>query len=254
MFVRVNGHLLSTVSFGAGPSTFLALGGWVGNWEVWQQPFELMSSRFRCIGYDHRGAGESPVSVEDITPEALVDDVFGVMDALGVGRCVLAGESLGAVVALSAVLRAPDRFSGLVLVSGSPAVTDRVRPLIAGSKVNYEATLSRFVDDCIPEADSDHLRRWGRDIMRRSDGPSGARMFECYLERNEPPVPMDRVTVPTLVIHGTADAIVPLSVGELMARSIRGASLVRLEGVGHVPPITRPREVVDAILTWHDRL
>jgi pimeloyl-ACP methyl ester carboxylesterase len=37
--------------------TFVAHGGWVGNWELWQEPFQLMQSRWRCIAYDHRGAG-----------------------------------------------------------------------------------------------------------------------------------------------------------------------------------------------------
>ena len=98
MFTRINGHLLSTVAFGSGPRTLVAHGGWVGSWELWQQPFELLSDEWRCISYDHRGTGESPVSPEQITPEALVDDLFAVLDAYGVRRCVLAGESLGTLV------------------------------------------------------------------------------------------------------------------------------------------------------------
>lgn len=86
MFIEINKNLLNTVSFGEGRRTFLTHGGGVGNWEVWQQLFELMSPSWRCVGYDHRGAGESPVQPETITPEALVEDLFAFMDALEIER------------------------------------------------------------------------------------------------------------------------------------------------------------------------
>lgn len=250
MFVRVNSHLIHTVSFGAGPVTLLGLGGWVGNWEVWQQPFELLSTTWRCVSFDHRGSGETVVPVEAITPDGLVDDVFGVMDALGVERCLLAGESLGAVVALEAVHRAPERFTGLVLVDGAPFVNRSVQPLIDGSKTDFEATLSAFADACVPEPDSEHLRRWGRDLLRRSSGPAAARIFESYLEPKRPRVPLEQLRLPALILHGTEDMIVPLAGGELLAKTLPDAELVVLQGSGHVPTLTRPREVVDAIRSW----
>ena len=254
MFVEINGNLLNTVSFGAGATTFLAIGGWVGSWEVWQQPFELLSTRWRCVSFDHRGAGESPVPLSALDPKGLVDDVFAVMDALAIDRCILAGESLGAVIALEAAVRSPGRFSGLVLVDGAPAVTPLVQPLIDGSKSNYPATVKSFVDACTPEPGVDHLRRWGRDILLRSDGPTAARMFECYLERKEPPPALDRVTLPTLILHGEQDAIVPVGIADYMASAIPKAKLVKLAGVGHVPTVTRPKLVVDAILDWSAQL
>lgn len=93
MFLMVDGHRLNAVAFGAGPRTFVAHGGWVGSWELWQDPFQLMHSRWRCIGYDHRGSGASTFPPEAIGPDVLVDDLFRVLDHFGVGRCVLAGES-----------------------------------------------------------------------------------------------------------------------------------------------------------------
>jgi len=149
MFTRINGHLLNTVAFGSGPRTLVAHGGWVGSWELWQQPFELLSDEWRCISYDHRGTGESPVSPEQITPEALVDDLFAVLDAYGVRRCVLAGESLGTLVVLGAAARRPERFEGLVLVDGGFAVSEQlVRPLIDGARRDWPATAAWFAGAC----------------------------------------------------------------------------------------------------------
>jgi len=247
MFLDVNGQRLNVVSFGSGPRTFLAHGGWVGNWELWQQPFELMSPRWRCVSYDHRGSGESAVPPDSITPQALLDDLFGVMDALEIDRCVLAGESLGAVVALEAALEHPERFDGLVLVDGSPAVTETARPLIDGSRSDYPATVTWFIDACLPEPDSEHLRKWGRDILLRAEPEAAARILECYLERERQPLQLENLSVPTLVLHGTLDAIIPEAVGRRMAERIPDAAFVAIAGAGHVPTITRPAEVVEAI-------
>jgi pimeloyl-ACP methyl ester carboxylesterase len=244
----INGNRLNTVSFGAGPRTFVAHGGWVGGWEVWRQTLELLSTDWRCVAYDHRGSGQSVVAPERITPDGLVDDVLGVLDALGVARCVLAAESLGTVAALGAAIRAPERFEGLVLVGGTPAVNAATAgPLAAGSRQDFAATVRRFADACVPEPDSEHIRRWGRDILSRAGGGAAARMLECYLERDTGPVPLAQVRVPALVIHGTADVIVPPSVGEQMVAALPDARLLLLDGAGHVPRMTRPHEVVEAI-------
>ena len=56
-FIATDGHLLHAVDFGSGPTTLVAHGGWVGSWELWEEPFQQMQSAWRCISYDHRGAG-----------------------------------------------------------------------------------------------------------------------------------------------------------------------------------------------------
>src|SRR5437667_12739239 len=85
MFLDVNGVRLHALVFGDGPRTLVAVGGWTGSWEVWEEPIAQLSARtWRCIAYDHRGPGEAPVDPALISGEALIDDVTGVRDALGV--------------------------------------------------------------------------------------------------------------------------------------------------------------------------
>jgi len=247
MFIEVNNNLLHTVMFGKGRRTFITHGGWVGNWEVWQQLFELMSESWRCVGYDHRGAGESPVPPETITPEALVDDLFAVMDTLEIERCILGGESAGAFIALTAALRQPNRFEGLVLIGATSAITrETAKPLVDGCRADYPATIKAFVDACVPEPDSEHIRRWGRDILLRAEPEAAARLLESAYEEDFPLVLAD-IAIPTLVIHGSKDAIIPIDMATHIADGISDAELVILEGVGHVPTMTRPQEVLAAI-------
>ncbi|MFC5175412.1 alpha/beta fold hydrolase [Nocardioides taihuensis] len=250
MFVEAGGFLLNTVDVGSGPRTFVAHGGWVGSWELWQEPVQLMQPRWRCIAYDHRGAGASTAPPEAVHPRGLVEDLFAVLDHLGVERCVLAGESMGAMTCLQAVLEGPDRFDGLVLVDGSPAAGGP--PDTALVRADYPAYVAAFVDACVPEPDSEHVRRWGRQILLRADPEAAARMFESHHEEQVAP-DLTAVTVPTLVLHGELDAVVPVEVGRQVAAAIPGAELVVLPGTGHVPTMTRPQLVVDAVEEWAAR-
>ena len=253
MFVEVNGLLLNTVSFGSGSKTLLAHGGWVASWELWQQPMELLSDQWRCVSYDHRGAGLSVVPIEQITLHGCVDDVIGVMDALRIERCIVAGKSLGAPIVISALLRNPERFEGLVIVDGVPPSTkakqagEAPQPEASQERPDYATLVATFVDRCIPEPESEHLRRWGREILMRAGAEAAFRMTATAMTDPLPPVDLSRINVPTLVMHGSADVIVLPELGRQVADEIPDAKFLLIEGAGHVPTITRPLEVVEAI-------
>ena len=248
MFIPAGGHLLSTVEFGSGARTLVAHGGWVGSWELWQQPFELMQRDWRCISYDHRGSGASTAPPADVHPQGLVDDLFTVLDHYGVERCVVAGESLGALTVIAAALQRPERFVGLVIVDGITETSGQASDQSAVRHA-YDAYVQGFVEACVPEPDSEHIKRWGRQILMRADPESAARMFESHdVPRLAPD--LGAIEVPTLLIHGRRDAIVPLTAARAAAAAIPGARLVVLDDAGHVPTMTRPHEVVSAIETW----
>lgn len=248
MFLDVNGVRLNVVSFGSGTRTLVATGGWTGSWELWQQPFELLTAAgWRCVAYDHRGSGESPVDPTQITVDTLVDDIVGIMDALGIDACVLAGESTGGAIAQLAVDRYPGRFTGLVLVDSAGMEWNEGRArFAAGARADYSMVVNGFVDACIPEPDSDHLRRWGRHILMRAEPDQAARLMEVWADST---VEFDaaRIAVPTLVIHGVDDRIAPIDNSRRIADLIPDVELMTLEGVGHVPTMTRPHVVAEAI-------
>ena len=250
MFLDVNGVRLHALVFGDGPRTLVAVGGWTGSWEVWEEPIaQLTAGGWRCVAYDHRGSGESPVDPALITVDAMVDDVAGVLDALGVERCILAGESQGGAIAQYAAARSPQRFDGLVLSAptrtgrneGSSAFADACR-------ADYPATVDEFVRACFPEPDSEHIKRWGRNILLRAEPNQAARIIEMWRDEEVPTVDPRQIGIPTLILHGTADVIVPIEHSRQLAELLPDAQLVELEGSGHVPTMTRPNDVVDAIV------
>ena len=249
MFIPLGDALIFTTAFGplAAPP-ILGIGGWIGSWELWAEPFSILSADWRAISYDHRGSGATSSPVESITFARLVDDVFAVLDAYGVESAVLAAESAGAVVALGAALKQPLRVAGLVIVDGfyhrDPSQEND--PFLAGLKSDYPRALDWFVEACVPEKDCEHIKRWGRQILDRASPAAAIALYRV-------PGTVDlrddlrRITQPALILHGSADALVPLDSSEWLARALPNARLTVLFGAGHVPTMTRPRDVADEI-------
>ena len=160
---------------------------------------------------------------------------------------------LGAPIVISALLRHPERFEGLVIVDGVPPSTkakqagEALQPEASKERPDYDTVVAAFVDRCIPEPESEHLRRWGREILMSAGGEAAFRMTATAMTDPLPPVDLSRISVPTLVMHGSADVIVPPELGRQVAHEIPGAKFLLMEGAGHVPTITRPLEVVEAI-------
>lgn len=249
MLIEVNGWLTRVMDFGAGDRVLLAHGGWTGTWELWEQQAELLSrAGWRVIAYDHRGSGFSEVDPSEISLEVMVDDLFAVLDRLGVSQCVVAGESMGTAVAVLAALRDPERVRGLVLVAGSP-VWRRVSlvPFLINLRLFYRITLRAFIALAVPERDvRGYVRPWGLSILRQAR-PAAARALIRALLGADLRSRLSQITVRTLVIHGTRDPIVLPRDGRALAAAIPGAQLVMLPGAGHVPTMTRPAEVAAAI-------
>lgn len=247
MFVQRNDARLMSFSFGRGPQTLLCIGGWVGSGDLWFDLFAHLP-HWRCVSMDHRGSGGSSHGPAPITVDDLVDDLLAVADAQQVGRCVLAAESSGVGVALQAVLKAPERFAGLVLVGGGwkrPA--PRSQDLfIARLRDDHDSTLKAFIDNCLPETDSPDLRRWGMHFMRRAPLEHALQLLQCRVQLTVQDK-LERIALPTLVLHGTADRINAPEDSQELARRLPCAALHLLPGLGHVPMITAPAEVAGHI-------
>jgi pimeloyl-ACP methyl ester carboxylesterase len=211
MFITVGDAKIFTTAFGplAAPP-ILGIGGWIGSWELWAEPFSILSATWRTISYDHRGSG--------------------------------------ATVALGAALKYPQRISGLVIVDGfySRGVADENDPFLAGLRSDYARTLDRFVEACVPEKDCEHIKRWGRQILDRASPEAAIALYRVpgSVDLRDD---LHRLVQPALIIHGSADALVSLDSSEWLARTLPNSRLTVLDGAGHVPTMTRPREVAQEI-------
>lgn len=248
MFLELADATLMVSAFGNGPRTIVAHGGWVGSGELWHPPFETMSKAWRTVTFDHRGTGASQSRAQAITFDHLVADLFAVLDRLNVDRCVLAGESAGAAVALAAAQKQPSRFDGLVLVSphyGGEANAQMMQ-LLEGCKTDFNATMDAFVDACVPEPECQAERAWGRKIVKRSTAKDAIELLACMRDVDVVSK-LRELTVRTLILHGDRDLIRPVESSQALAKLMRNARLRVAQGVGHVPTVTRPQWVADSI-------
>jgi pimeloyl-ACP methyl ester carboxylesterase len=252
MFITVGEAKVYASAFGSTTSpVILGIGGWIGSWELWAEPFAILSQNWRAIVYDHRGAGATVAPVESITFNRLVDDIFAILDAYHVEKCVLAAESAGALPALGAALKHPERITGLVIVDGMyfRETFPEKDLFLLGLRQAYPATLDRFVETCVPEPDSDHIKRWGRQIIDRASQASAIALYLLLGEidlRDE----LHHISQPTLIIHGEADALVSVEEARRLAEILPTAKLSILPGAGHVPTMTRPQEVAQEIMNF----
>ncbi|MBK9124184.1 MAG: alpha/beta hydrolase [Chloroflexi bacterium] len=250
MFITVDNATLFAAAFGPKMSVpILALGGWIGSWEDWLEPLSILSESQRVIAFDHRGCGISLAPVESITFDRLVDDVFAVLDAYDAQRCVLAAMSMGAAVALGAALKHPDRIAALVLVnpldlSAQPA--GDADPFLRALTYDYPRALQGFIEACIVEPDSAHLKHWGWHILNRASQDAAIALYRMSQSISFGSA-LARVTQPTLIIHGESDGLVPLESARWLAETLPDARLEVIEGAGHVPVLTRPVEVAREI-------
>ena len=252
MFITIENTKIYTTSFGSTTlPAIIGIGGWIGSWELWAEPFSILSQNWHTVAYDHRGAGATITPIESITFDPLVDDVFAVLDAYKIEHCILAPESAGALTALGAALKKPHRITGLAIVDGmyyreTPQEND---PFLMGLRKAYPVTLDYFVEACIPEPNSDHIKRWGRQIIDRASQDAAIALHLMGSERdlrND----LHRITQPTLIIHGEADALVPVEEVRWLAKTLPNSKLVMLKGAGHVPTMTYPLDVAREIASF----
>jgi pimeloyl-ACP methyl ester carboxylesterase len=131
-----------------------------------------------------------------------------------------------------------------VVHQASKVITD----FVAGLRNDFDATVDAFVQLCIPEEGSDHLRAWLADIIRRTGSERTARLQESFygVDLSDR---LGELAMPTVAIHGEHD-VFPASRVEAarqMVDKIPNGELVVLPGVGHVPTLTRPGEVAAVI-------
>ena len=250
MFLAHNSAQLYIVEFGSGPRTIVAQGGWIGSWELWAGPLQTLSKTWHTVAYDHRGTGATIAPVDSINLENMVSDLFAVLDGMEIKTCVLAAESAGGMVAVAAALEQPHRFEGLVLVDALLHKEDdgSDTAFMQGLKTNFQQAIGAFADACVSETEPDSMaiRSWGKKILGRATPESAVKLLQRSFGVDLRPQ-LARIQLPTLILHGDQDVIVPLSESEYAATQIPNNHFHVFKGAGHVPTMTCPDEVARLI-------
>ena len=278
-FVRAAGLDLYVEEAGAGDPTFLLMHGFLASTFTWREVLAPLGARGRAIAFDRPafglsarplpGAREWAPADDPYAPAAQVAQTIALMDALGVERAVLVGNSAGGALALRVALAHPERVRALVLLSpaiytaGPPrwarwlAHTPQLRrlgPLLLRqlpARADAMAAMAWHDPSRVSAAVWEGYRRplavddWDQALWRfalAADGGDDVRAGLAALR------------APTLVITGDDDRVVPTEESVRAAGVIPGAELLVLEACGHVPQEERPEAVLAAIDAFVARL
>jgi 3-oxoadipate enol-lactonase len=239
------------------------LHGFPFNRSLWREQAEALRERFRVITPDLRGHGESPAEGETATMEEMAGDVAALLDALGVGRAVVGGLSMGGYVTLAFCRLFPERVRALVLADTRPQgdaeegkrgreQTAR-RALGEGMGPVAESMLPKMFAAATFDGRPDVVARVREMILATKPEGAAAALRGMALRRDHTEW-LSEISVPTLVVVGSEDAITPPADSETMRAKIPGARLEVIGGAGHVSNVERPEEFNRALLNFLDGL
>lgn len=230
----------------------LALSG-----RAWWRTVPVLSRSLRVITYDHRGVGRSESQSHAYTTEAMANDAVSVLDAADVEQAHVYGISLGGLVAQQLALRHPTRVRSLVLGAthpGGPRVIApdrevlgffRRRPELQAEEAAWAAVPYSYG----PRTRREHVERIAEDIAHRLALPFPERAYWAQLRaalQHNCASRLGHLQVPTMVVHGLHDRVIPVRNAELMAAALPKAELRILQDSGHLYPTDEP-DVDDAI-------
>ena len=284
-FVKANGIELCYDSFGdpAAPPLLLIM-GLAAQMIAWDEQFcaRLAARGYRVIRFDNRDIGRSTrldgAGVPDVgaalmaalagrpvqAPYLLRDmanDAVGLLDALGIERAHLVGASMGGAIAQLMSIHHPARVRTLTSIMSStgepglPAPTPQAMTvLLKPTPSDRSAYLESFRQTwkvlrvgSFPDDEARDLERAERNFARGLNPAGVARQLAAILASGGRKSALADLSVPALVIHGDLDPLVPLAAGVATARSIPGAKLQVVKGMGHALPISMWPALIDAI-------
>jgi pimeloyl-ACP methyl ester carboxylesterase len=259
--------------------TILLIMGLATQMIAWRDDFcrELADNGFHVVRFDNRDCGRSthmkakPPSIGQLlrrdkravsyTLADMAADATGLLDHLGVERAHIVGASMGGMIAQTLAIKHPERVISLTSIMSNTGARLTGQPALVAYPVLLKTAPNdreRFTDHIAKlyatigspgfERDDEDIRDLARRSYDRSYSPaSSGRQLAAIVSSPPRADDLKRLSVPTLVIHGTKDKLIRPSGGRATARAIPGAKLLKIEGMGHDLPRGAWPQIIAAI-------
>jgi pimeloyl-ACP methyl ester carboxylesterase len=236
------------------------LHGYLCDHTLWDGVLSRMPGNLAILAPDLPGFGGAPVLSGEPSIEAMADHVARLLEDRGIARACLAGMSMGGYVALAFAERHRDKLAGLALVSSQAgadaAVPRRWRRSIISSVRNHGAAaawralipkLFSSQRQAAPEAS-----RLAAESAARSSAEGICWAQEAMSRRPDRTEILRTIRIPCLVLHGSADAVIPPERARKEAAALLNVRYIELPGAGHATPWEAPGVVAGAFVDWLD--
>jgi len=211
----------------------------------WFKAIPVFSREYRLVVFDNRGAGQSDKPDIPYTTEMMADDLAGLLDTIDIDSAHIFGHSMGGSIAQQFALRYPRRLRSLILASTSCGGPHAV--------ISNNPEVTHFFESMSSLPLKEVVKEWFRLFWRQDfihNNPDFVKEFtDKITEHPAPPHGIMRqgqaimghntyerlpeIKVPTLVMTGDADNLVPFENSKIIASRIPGAELAILKDVGH---------------------
>ncbi len=249
---------------GNGERELVFMHGFGCDQHVWRHITPTFENDYRIVLFDHVGSGKSDLSQYDerkySSLQGYADDLITLVRELGLTRPVVVGHSVSAMIAVLAAVREPELFSKLVLIGPSPCYLNDgdypggferkdIDDLLVAMDSNFFGWSSMITPVIMGNADRPELASELNENFCRTD-PDIARKFARVTFLSDNRADLSKLTVPSLIVQCSTDALVPPAVGDYLHRHMPGSTLSVLSATGHCPHMSEPRELIDSMRHW----
>jgi pimeloyl-ACP methyl ester carboxylesterase len=226
----------------------ILLEGLGGDIPGWRRNIPHLSMELRVIAYDFRGNGRSDEPPGRCTMATFVEDTLALLDHLGVERAHVYGQSFGGMVAQELGLTPGERVRTLILACTHMGPDRSVKA--AGPTAPKHEPWRALYAPGYPDRHPEHVAEDLRIGSAQPKHPIGGRRQWEAMQGFDSFDRLPSLRVPTLVLHGTEDQVIPVENGRRLAERIPGAELVLLEGAGHLYHSEQADEADRAVLDF----
>jgi len=216
---------------------------------LWRSQIEGLQSAARVIAPDLRGFGQSGDAPETMTMDEYAADLKALLDALNVKQAVVCGLSMGGYIALAFLAKYPGMLKGLILANTrAGADSEQAREArYANAQKAFDEGVPAIAEGMLPKmlteatrANRDSLTAYVRSMMAHQPAKGVAAAQRGMAARPDRTSMLAAINIPTLIITGSADTLIPPSESEAMAKAIPGSKLVVVPDVAHLSNVENP--------------
>ena len=247
--IKINDIELAYTRRGKGTPLVL-LHGFPLDHHLWDDVSSLLENTFDLILPDLRGFGESTTVDAPYTMDDYASDIAGLLDQLAIQKAAVAGHSMGGYVALAFARLYPERVTGLGLVSSQVLADppERKEGRYKSAADVAEKGIGGVVDAMTSKFTSDPgLQAIARAMMEKQQPAAYIGALKAMAERIDSTSVLSTFRSPVVIVHGEADALIPLDRAREMKAAVPHSHYVELKGAGHVPMLEAAKETAEAL-------